>query len=62
MDIGSGILQLFECVFLIFMYFLPAFIAKDKRNAGSIFMLNLLLGWTVIGWVIALCWAMLNDD
>lgn len=57
----AGIAQLALCVGLIFMYFLPAFVGKDKKNAGAIFMFNLLLGWTVIGWVIALCWAMLKD-
>jgi hypothetical protein len=27
---------------------------RGKVNSGAIFWLNLLLGWTVIGWVIAL--------
>jgi hypothetical protein len=65
MDFGTlmvGIFQLALCVGLIFMYFLPAFVGKDKKNAGAIFMFNLLLGWTVLGWVIALCWAMMNDE
>ncbi len=43
--------------FLIFLYFLPAIIGRDKRDAAGIFLLNLFLGWTVIGWVIALIWA-----
>jgi hypothetical protein len=50
--------------FLIFstlaaLYFLPSIIGLRKRNAGAIFVLNLLLGWTVIGWVVSLeerCW------
>jgi Superinfection immunity protein len=39
-----------------FLYFLPTLvaIARDADNKLSIFVLNLLLGWTVIGWVIAL--------
>ncbi|MGD0497603.1 MAG: superinfection immunity protein [Bryobacteraceae bacterium] len=43
------------------LYFLPTFIGQSKRNAGAIFTLNLLLGWTVIGWVVALIWAMTVD-
>jgi len=43
--------------FLILLYFLPAIIGRDKRDAAGIFLLNLFLGWTVIGWVIALIWA-----
>lgn len=45
----------------VFIYFLPSVVAWDKRNRGAIFMLNLLLGWTVLGWVGALVWAMTHD-
>jgi len=38
-----------------FIYFLPAIIAK--RDKGMIFVLNLFLGWTFIGWIIALALA-----
>jgi len=31
--------------------------ARHHHNGLAIFMLNLLLGWTVIGWVVALIWA-----
>jgi hypothetical protein len=45
------------------LYFLPSIvaIARSKRDATSIFVLNLLLGWTAIGWVIALVWALKQD-
>ena len=45
------------------IYFLPAIIAfaRSKRDAVSILVLNLLLGWTMIGWVIALVWALRQD-
>jgi len=45
------------------LYFLPAIIAfaRSKRDAVSILVLNLLLGWSVIGWVIALVWALKQD-
>jgi Superinfection immunity protein len=44
-------------------YFLPAIIgiARSKRDLLSIFLLNLFLGWTLIGWVVALVWAVKVD-
>jgi len=44
---------------LLFVYFLPSLIAGRRKvpNAGSVFVLNLFLGWTLIGWVIALSMA-----
>lgn len=47
---------------LIFcIYFLPAIIGNKKKNNTAIFVLNLFLGWTFIGWVIALVWATTKD-
>ena len=52
-----------EAIFwmLIFLaiHFLPSFVAGARNHISTlaIFMLNLLLGWTVIGWVVALIWA-----
>jgi hypothetical protein len=45
------------------MYFLPSIVglARSKRNLGSIFLLNLFLGWTVVGWVVAMVWAVKAD-
>jgi hypothetical protein len=45
------------------MYFLPSLIAlaRDKRDKLSIFLLNFFLGWSVIGWVVALIWAVKTD-
>jgi hypothetical protein len=43
----------------LFLYFLPTIVANSrKRQVGSIFVLNLFLGWTLLGWVVALVWAM----
>jgi hypothetical protein len=49
--------------FPITLYFLPAIIgyARSKRDAGAILVLNFLLGWTAIGWIIALVWALKSD-
>lgn len=42
-------------------YFLPTFIGAKKRNAKAIAVLNLFLGWTFVGWVVALVWACTKD-
>lgn len=45
------------------IYFIPLIVAdgRGKSNKLAIGMLNLLLGWTMIGWVVALVWACMND-
>ena len=44
-------------------YMLPWAIAvqRSKINTGKILLINLLLGWSIIGWVWALVLS-LNDD
>lgn len=42
----------------LFLYFLPAFLARNKPDFTSILILNILAGWTFIGWIIALIWAL----
>ena len=46
----------------LFLYFIPSIVGRTKTNAGAIFVLNLLLGWSFIGWVIALVWACTKDS
>jgi Superinfection immunity protein/zinc-ribbon domain len=45
----------------ILLYFLPTLLGAKKRNAGAIFALNFFLGWTFVGWVVALIWALTVD-
>jgi hypothetical protein len=44
---------------LILVYLAPAFIASARghHQTMAIFVLNLFLGWTLLGWVGALVWA-----
>jgi hypothetical protein len=44
-------------------YFLPTIIAvvRERHDKFSIFLLNFFLGWSLIGWVIALIWACKSD-
>ena len=41
------------------LYFIPVIVSvkRNHHNMLSIFVLNLLLGWTVIGYIIALIWS-----
>lgn len=40
-------------------YFVPSFIAwkRIRRRFVWLFIVNLLIGWTVVGWMIVLIWA-----
>jgi uncharacterized membrane protein YqaE (UPF0057 family) len=60
MDMVFGI---FLLVCAVFIYLMPSVVAfsKGHRNASAILMLNLLLGWTFLGWVAALVWALTKD-
>jgi threonine/homoserine/homoserine lactone efflux protein len=35
---------------------------RSKRNTLAIGILNLLLGWTIVGWVVALVWSFTHDS
>jgi hypothetical protein len=54
---------LFVLIAIIITYFFPAIVpvARRKRNWGAILALNLLAGWTFVGWVAALVWALTHD-
>lgn len=47
------------CLFIIFLYFAPSFIAIGRKHTYvlQITLLNALLGWSFIGWAAALIWA-----
>jgi hypothetical protein len=49
-DLSSGFLA----------YFAPCWIAlaRSHRDLPAIAVLNLLLGWTVVGWLAAMIWAL----
>ena len=47
----------------VFSTFLPTIVAlvREKYDKLSIFLLNFFLGWSLIGWIVALVWACKND-
>jgi len=65
---GNMMVGLVFLIVLIVAYFLPTWIAsyRDHPNRTSIYLLNLLLGWTFLGWVACLIWSALaierNED
>ena len=46
------------------LYLLPTIIvlARRKKNVVGPILVNVLLGWTVIGWIVALIWALTIDE
>ena len=44
-------------------YFLPSIVAfkRNHANKTAILMLNIFLGWSLVGWVISLVWAFKNE-
>jgi hypothetical protein len=66
---AGGILGAIEGAILLsilvglFIYFLPTFVASWRRstNGTLVFLLNLLLGWTLLGWIVALVIAALSQ-
>jgi hypothetical protein len=59
---STAIITTFLLISLL-IYFIPTLIAfyKKKRNRDIIFVLNLFLGWTFLGWLGALVWALVHD-
>jgi hypothetical protein len=41
------------------LYLLPSIIAYRRKHArgGPIMLVNLLFGWSIIGWIVAFIWA-----
>ena len=62
----NGVLVVFILVLiclLLALIFLPTIIALhyDAENKTWIFLVNLVAGWTGLGWLLALFWALLEQ-
>jgi drug/metabolite transporter (DMT)-like permease len=46
----------------LLLYFVPTAVARHRHHpqVRAIFWLNLLAGWTFVGWVVAFVWAMID--
>ena len=52
---------MFHLIILAALYFLPTIVASPRgHRTGGIFILNLLFGWTIIGWWAILIWALIS--
>ncbi len=54
----------FLSALLILGYILPLLLAFDRQHRRRLIiaMLNVLFGWTIIGWFVLLFWSLLQDE
>ncbi len=55
----GGAIHSFAFLVVLALYFLPTIVAVARKvtHQGSVVVINLFLGWTFIGWVVALAMA-----
>lgn len=46
---------------MLYLYFLPTILGINKKNHTALLVLNTLIGWTLIGWLICLIWGLTKD-
>ena len=53
-------MTIIEAILLLVLYFVPTILAKKLhvKDVSSISYVNLVFGWTVLGWILALTWVM----
>lgn len=56
---GGTFVVLVLVAIAVIIYFIPAIVAyrRNHTNLTAIAVLNVCLGWTLVGWVVALVWA-----
>ena len=59
----DAIITLVFAFVCFYIYFLPSFIAhgRSRKDKGAIIALNTLLGFTFVGWVVALVWSLTGE-
>ncbi|MFC1987129.1 superinfection immunity protein [Chloroflexota bacterium] len=63
MPFRLGLWEIFLILPALLTYFVPTVVAviRKAKNLGGIFLLNLLAGWTFLGWVASLVWAIVAE-
>lgn len=56
-----GLFTIPAVTLVLVVYFVPLIVAisRNSPHGAPLMALNLFLGWTLIGWVVALCWALM---
>lgn len=59
-DLTPTLLAVLLWIAMIIIYFTPTLIAvgREHHNSLAIFAVNLLFGWSVLGWFWALIWSL----
>ena len=60
LDVGSAIVGVPMFQFLFAIYLIPTHIAlfRNHKSSATIFVINLLLGWICIGFIVSLAWCL----
>ena len=63
-DVFAVLIAMLYVGLLFMLYFVPTFVAFARKHPskGAILALNLLLGWTVLGWIAAFIWSFTNPS
>jgi len=61
-QMAVGFIPFMLVLILLTVYFVPTIVAaiRGHQSARAVFALNLLVGWTFLGWVVAFVWALTN--
>ena len=59
MDILNVLVLIVSTLISLNIYLIPTYVARirEHHNKVPIMILNIFLGWTFVGWVVALIWA-----
>jgi hypothetical protein len=61
---GEQFLPIILLVIGFFLYFVPTIVALNRghQSQNAIFALNVFTGWTALGWVLSLVWALTGTN
>ena len=54
-------MEIIASILILLVYLLPSILGSDREDAVGILMLNIFLGWTIVGYFIALKRALASD-